>query len=82
MRIGAALILIAAGAILRFALVTVATHGVDVHTVGDILMGVGVLGLILWLFVWAPWARGRSTTARPSTSRFHEEHHYEDQYPN
>lgn len=59
MTIGAALLLIAAGAILRFALVTVSTHGVDLHTIGDILMVVGVVGLLLWLFVWGPWARGR-----------------------
>jgi len=66
MRIGAALALIAIGAILRFALVTVFTHGLYLHTIGDILMGVGVLGLILWLAVWAPWARGRRTSYRQS----------------
>ncbi|HUJ08034.1 MAG TPA: hypothetical protein VLX31_18150 [Streptosporangiaceae bacterium] len=66
MRIGAALALIAIGAILRFALVTVFTHGIYLHTIGDILMGVGVLGLFLWLVVWAPWARGRRTTYRQS----------------
>jgi hypothetical protein len=59
MTIGVALLLIAAGAILRFALATVSTHGVDLHTIGDILMGVGGLGLVLWLLIWAPWARGR-----------------------
>ncbi len=69
MRIGAALALIAVGAILRFALSTVFTHGVDLHTVGDILMGVGVLGLILWLFVWAPWARNRGTSYRQTSVR-------------
>ena len=68
MRIGAALALIAVGAILRFALTTVVTHGVYLHTVGDILMIVGGIGLILWLCVWAPWARNRSTTTRQYTS--------------
>ena len=38
MTIGAALLLIAAGAILRFAINTVSTHGINVHTIGDILM--------------------------------------------
>jgi amino acid permease len=93
MKIGAALVLIAVGAILRFALITVVTHGVYLHTVGDILMAVGVLGLIVWLFVWAPWARSRSTTTRQYTSvedggyrqppgtYTREERRYEDQYP-
>jgi hypothetical protein len=94
MRIGAALALIAVGAILRFALTTVVTHGVYLHTVGDILMGVGVVGLILWLFVWGPWARNRSSSSRRYTSvqrdgtnaqpgsYVQEERRYEDQYPN
>jgi hypothetical protein len=70
MTIGAALLLIAAGAILRFAINTVSTHGINVHTIGDILMIVGILGLILWMFVWAPWARNRrarTTEDRPYT---------------
>ena len=57
MRIGAGLLLIAVGAILRFAISTVATRGVAIHTIGDILMIVGVLGVVLWLVVWAPWRR-------------------------
>ena len=61
MRIGAALVLIAVGAILRFAIVTVSSHGVYLHTIGDILMAVGLLGLILWLVIWAPWARRGSS---------------------
>ncbi len=68
MRIGAALVLIAVGAILRFALVTVVSHGVYLHTIGDILMGVGFLGLILWIIVWAPWAQGRRTAYRQPTA--------------
>jgi hypothetical protein len=59
MTIGAGLFLIAAGAILRFGISTVSTHGIAVHTIGDILMAVGVLGVLLWLVVWAPWARNR-----------------------
>jgi hypothetical protein len=61
MTIGAGLLLIAVGAILRFGISTVSTHGFGVHTVGDILMVVGVIGVALWLLVWAPWApRARS----------------------
>jgi hypothetical protein len=68
MRIGAALALIAVGAILRFALAISFTHGLYLNIIGDILMGVGLLGLILWLVVWAPRAQGRRTTYRQTTS--------------
>ena len=67
MTIGAGLLLIAVGAILRFGISTVSTHGIGVHTIGDILMAVGVLGVVLWLIVWAPWgtrARSRRTIYR------------------
>jgi hypothetical protein len=66
MTIGAALLLLAAGAILRFAISTVSTHGINVHVIGDILMAVGVLGLILWAVVWAPWARRRRAGYSPA----------------
>lgn len=62
MTIGAALLLIAVGAILRFAVNTVTVWGIQLHTIGDILMIVGVVGLVLWLVIWAPWARARRTT--------------------
>ncbi len=49
MTVGVALFLIAVGAILRFA-VTDSISGVDLSTVGVILMVVGVLGLLIALF--------------------------------
>ena len=64
MRIGAGLLLIAVGAILRFGIATVSTHGVAIHTIGDILILVGVLGVVLWLVVWAPWTRSRRPAYR------------------
>jgi len=64
MRIGAGLALIAIGAILRFAISTVSAHGVAVHTIGDILMLVGVLGVVLVVAVWAPWGRNRQPVYR------------------
>ena len=67
MTIGAGILLIAVGAILRFGISTVSTHGIGIHTIGDILMAVGVLGVVLWLIVWAPWgtrARSRRTVYR------------------
>lgn len=63
MGIGTSLLLIAVGAVLRFA-VSVSTSGFNLHTVGVILMIVGVLGLLLsllWTTVWADRSR-RSRT--------------------
>jgi 4-amino-4-deoxy-L-arabinose transferase-like glycosyltransferase len=80
MRIGAALVLIALGAILRFAIAAVSTNGVDLHTVGDILMIVGALGAVLWLVVWAPWARGRRSYS-PRIPLEEEEHVYRSREP-
>jgi Domain of unknown function (DUF6458) len=51
MGIGLSIILIAAGAILRFA-VTLSTKNVNWHIVGDILMAVGIVGLVFSL-IWA-----------------------------
>jgi hypothetical protein len=78
MRIGAGLLLIAVGAILRFGISTVSTHGIAIHTIGDILMLVGVLGVVLWMVVWAPWARGRRTTYRREAPVAQEERVYRE----
>jgi uncharacterized membrane protein len=55
--LGTSLFLIAIGAILRFA-VTVSGHGVNLHTVGVILMVVGAVGLVISLF-WMAMAADR-----------------------
>ncbi len=73
MRIGAGLVLIAVGAILRFGISTVSTHGIAIHTIGDILMLVGVLGVVLWMVVWAPWSRGRRPAYREEAPVYREE---------
>jgi hypothetical protein len=73
MRIGAGLLLIAVGAILRFGISTVSTHGIAIHTIGDILMVVGVLGVVLWLVVWAPWSRRRRPVYRDDAPVYREE---------
>jgi hypothetical protein len=52
MRIGASLVLIALGAILKFA-VTTSVRGVDLSTVGVILMIVGAVGLLISLALLA-----------------------------
>jgi hypothetical protein len=79
MRIGAGLLLIAVGAILRFGISTVSTHGIAIHTIGDILMIVGVLGAVLWLVVWAPWARSRRPVYREDAPAYHEEPVYREE---
>lgn len=56
MTFAGSIFLIAVGAILRFA-----THlhvkGIDLQTVGLILMVVGVIGLIIAIWQWAVWSR-------------------------
>lgn len=54
MALGTSLLLIAIGAILRFA-ISVSTHGFNIHTIGVILMivgGVGLLISLLWMTMW------------------------------
>jgi heme/copper-type cytochrome/quinol oxidase subunit 2 len=61
MTIGTSIVLIAIGAILKYA-VTAHVSGIDLQTVGTILMIVGILGLILSLlytFAWSSSARRR-----------------------
>jgi len=79
MRIGAALVLIAVGAILRFAIATVATHGVAIHTIGDILMLVGVLGVVLWMVIWAPWSGRRRPAYRAGPAAYGDEPVYREE---
>jgi hypothetical protein len=82
MTIGAGLFLIAVGAILRFGVTTTFTHGFSVHTIGDILMIVGALGVALWLVVWAPWSRGRRSAYRDAPpDEVHEEIYTTRRYP-
>jgi hypothetical protein len=50
--IGTSIFLIAVGAILRYA-VTATVAGVDIQTVGVILMIAGALGLVIGLFIIA-----------------------------
>jgi hypothetical protein len=63
--IGISLFLVAVGAILAFA-VDATVSGLDIVTVGWILMGVGALGLVLSLVFWSSWG-GFTTTTRRDT---------------
>ena len=62
MGIGVSVFLMAVGAVLTFALEADA-DGINLDTVGIILMIVGALGLLVSLLFWrdaAPWSRDRT----------------------
>jgi hypothetical protein len=61
MTIGTSLFLIAAGAILKYA-VTAHVSGLNLHTCGVVLMCVGTLGLVLGIFLLV---RGSSPDVPP-----------------
>ena len=67
MGLGVGIFLIAVGAILAFA-VHVTTSGVNVHTVGWILMAVGFAGILLALLFWSSWAGPGYWSRRRTTS--------------
>jgi len=63
MGLGVSIFLIALGAILAFA-VNYSVSGLDISTIGFILMIVGVIGLVASLILFAP--RGRRTVVEDS----------------
>lgn len=71
MGLGVGIFLVAAGAILAFAVnVDTAAQGVNLHTIGLILLGVGALGILLSMVFWSSWGgpgafRRRTTTNLP-----------------
>jgi sulfite exporter TauE/SafE len=58
MALGTSLFLIAVGAVLRFA-VSVTTRGFNLHTVGVILIVVGIVGLLISLLTMTLWSDRR-----------------------
>jgi hypothetical protein len=54
MGLGVSLILIAAGAILAWA-VEVSVSGVDLQAVGWVLLVVGIVGILLSMIFWSSW---------------------------
>ncbi len=68
MGIVVSLVMIAAGAIMRYA-VTVEGNGFNVGTAGMVLMVVGGIGAVLSVAFWASWGGfGRRGTADGTTS--------------
>jgi hypothetical protein len=65
MGIGTSILLIAVGAILRFAVSVhdkVGSVSVNWHIVGDVLMVVGAIGLVFSLLYMTMWSRGSART--------------------
>jgi Domain of unknown function (DUF6458) len=67
MGISVSLILIAAGAVLTWA-VTATASGVDLEVVGVILMATGAIGLLLSMVFWSSWG-GFGSPAGPTVTR-------------
>jgi hypothetical protein len=67
MGLSAGIVLTAIGAVLAFAVHTTVS-GLDIRTVGWILMIVGVVGVLLELVMFAPRRRRVTTTTYPSTT--------------
>ena len=63
MTVGASIFLIAVGAILRYA-VTTTVAGIDIQTVGLILMIAGIIGLLIGLFILVTERRGHPVDDR------------------
>ena len=55
MGLGVGIFLAAVGAVLAFA-VSKTVSGVDIHTIGWILMIVGIVGICLSMIFWSSWA--------------------------
>jgi hypothetical protein len=63
MPLGTSIFLIAVGAILRYA-VTASTSGINLATVGLILIIVGIVGLVLSIFYMLAWSPRRHPVER------------------
>jgi hypothetical protein len=82
MSIGASIFLLVVGAILTFAVDVKNTGGINLDTVGIILMVAGVVGLLLSLLFWSSFSpyRRRRTAVYPE-ERVVEERRIERDYP-
>ena len=70
MGLGVGIFLVAIGAILAFAVnVDTSGAGVNLHTIGLILLAVGVVGCLLSMIFWSSWAGpGYFTSSRRRTT--------------
>ena len=72
MGLGVGILLAAVGAVLAFA-VSYTVNGVNIHTIGWILLIVGIIGVALSMIFWSSWMgpgywarRGETRDAPPS----------------
>ncbi|HVM52601.1 MAG TPA: DUF6458 family protein [Acidimicrobiales bacterium] len=72
MGIGVSVFLIAVGAILSFA-VEVTAEGINLNTVGVILMIVGAIGLLMSMLFWSSWGGAGFATSRNTETVVREE---------
>lgn len=73
MGLGVGILLVAVGAILSFAVnVDTSGAGVNLHTIGLILLAVGVVGSLVSMMFWSSWGgfggRNRTTVAPGGTT--------------
>jgi len=61
MTIGTSIVLIAVGAILKWA-VTAQVNGINLQTAGTVLLVLGIIGLVLSVIYTFYWSRARTTT--------------------
>ena len=66
MGLGVGIFLAAVGAVLAFA-VNTDVSGVNIHTVGWILLIVGIVGIVLSMIFWSSWAGPGYFTRRRTT---------------
>ena len=67
MGLGVSIFLIAVGAILTWA-VNATVSGLELNTIGVILMVVGILGLVLSMIFWSSWGGVANGGARRRTT--------------
>jgi Zn-dependent protease with chaperone function len=68
MTIGSSILLIAIGAILKYA-VTAHVSGINIQTAGTVLLILGIVGLILSVLYTFLWSRSRTTEPRVRDER-------------
>jgi hypothetical protein len=84
MTTGVGIVLVAAGAILRFAVPATFIHGLNLRVVGVIVMLPGVIALLLSLLVWSPLSRRRNHSGgygSETPPRARQRRVYQDQPP-
>jgi hypothetical protein len=69
MGMGVSLLLIAAGAIITFAINVSTDSSFNLHTIGIILLVVGVIGAVMSMIFWSSWGGFGGTRERTVVER-------------